>query len=320
MDPLVLSFFAFIAVVLAIVGAYSIYSDIFRKRTRVSQRIDDEFRKRQREHAQKTVLFKNLGVAPSQQALEEDRPVSWRERFVGMVEQSGVNVTPPRLLGISLVLGVGVAAVAFLLRLSPVACALLAGTLAALPILFVMLKRNMRLEKLRGQLPDAFDLMSRVIRAGQTVSQSMLAVADEFQAPIAGEFSYCYEQQNLGLPPEESMRDLARRTGLIEIKIFVLAMLVQQQTGGNLAELLEKLATVVRERLRMSGKIKALTAEGRFQALVLLALPPFMLLIILVMNRNYGQTLLDNPNLLVAMVISEGLGALWIRKIVNFDF
>src|SRR5262249_30341286 len=161
-------------------------------------------------------------------------------------------------------------------------------------------------------------LMSRVIRAGQTMSQALQAVADEFDAPIAAEFSYCYEQQNLGLSPELALRDLARRTGVVEMKIFVLAMLVQQQTGGNLAEMLDKLATLVRERARMQGRIRALTAEGRFQAFVLLGLPPAMLLLLLVVNRNYIQTLFDYPGLLVGMFVADGLGALWIRRIINF--
>ena len=102
--------------------------------------------------------------------------------------------------------------------------------------------RDARIEKLRSQLPEAFDLMARVVRAGQTLGQALLAVADEFPQPISVEFAFCYEQQNLGLPPEVAFRDLARRTGILELKIFVLAVLVQQQTGGNLAELLIKLA------------------------------------------------------------------------------
>jgi tight adherence protein B len=106
----------------------------------------------------------------------------------------------------------------------------------------------------------------------------------------------------------------------MEIKIFVLALLVQQQTGGNLAELLDKLATVIRERFRIRGKISALTAEGRLQAVVLLALPPALLALILVVNRNYGQVLLDRPWLLIGTFCFEVVGALWIRKIINFDF
>jgi tight adherence protein B len=162
--------------------------------------------------------------------------------------------------------------------------------------------------------------MARVIRAGQTMSQALQAVGDEFDPPLAGEFAHCFEQQNLGLPPELALRDLARRTGLLEVKIFVLAVLVQQQTGGNLAELLDKLAVVIRERFKVRGKVRALTAEGRIQAAVLLALPPVMFLIILFLNRGYAQLLLDHPWLLVGVLVTELLGALWIRKIVNFDF
>jgi tight adherence protein B len=171
-----------------------------------------------------------------------------------------------------------------------------------------------------AQLPHAFDLMARVIRTGQTISQSLQAVADEFDPPVAAEFASCFEQQNLGLPLEAALRELGRRTGLLEVRIFVLAVLVQQQTGGNLAEMLDRLASIIRERFRVRGKIRALTAEGRIQALVLLALPPALLLIILVLNRSYGQVLLDHPYLLAGMVVSQALGALWIRKIVHFDF
>ena len=116
------------------------------------------------------------------------------------------------------------------------------------------------------------------------------------------------------------MRDLARRTGLLEIKIFVLALLIQQQAGGNLAELLDNLSAIIRERFRIVGKIRALTAEGRMQAVVLLALPPALFLLILLLNRDYGQVLLDYPWILVATFGCEAIGALWIRKIVNFDF
>jgi tight adherence protein B len=188
------------------------------------------------------------------------------------------------------------------------------------PFLYVWFKRRGRLNKLMAQLPDAFDLMGRVIRAGQTMSQALQAVADEFDAPISAEFAYCYEQQNLGLSPELAMRDLARRTGLLEIKIFVLALLIQQQAGGNLAELLDNLSAIIRERFRILGKIRALTAEGRMQAVVLLALPPALFLLILLLNRDYGQVLLDYPWILVATFGCEAIGALWIRKIVNFDF
>ena len=162
--------------------------------------------------------------------------------------------------------------------------------------------------------------MSRVIRAGQTMAQAIQAVADEFAPPIAGEFAFCFEQQNLGLPPETALRELARRTGLLELKIFVLALLVQQQTGGNLAEMLDNLSIIIRERYRMRGKIQALTAEGRFQAIILLALPPGVFVMMLGLNSEYGAILLKHPPLIWITVISEAIGALWIRKIIHFDY
>src|SRR5262249_55518961 len=190
----------------------------------------------------------------------------------------------------------------------------------AAPLLYAQQKRNARLERLLGQLPDAFDLMGRVVRSGQTMAQALQAVADEFPQPIAGEFNYCYEQQNLGLPTETAMRELATRTGLLEVKIFVLALLVQQQTGGNLAEMLDKLAEVIRDRQRVRGQIRSLTAEGRLQAAILLGLPPAMFLLMLTTNPDYASVLLQYPALLGTTLACEALGALWIRKIVNFDF
>jgi len=311
----------FLSAVLLVVGVYSILSDLyFRDRSRVSKRVDEELCKRQRERVQKSALFKNLGsVAPESEDEDEPRP-SLRHWFETLVEQSGLTLTPQRLLSIMLIGGGALALAAGLVRQSLLTGVVGAVVGAGVPLLYVMHKRKARLDKLMAQLPEAFDLMARVIRAGQTTSQALQTVADEFDAPVADEFSYCYEQQNLGLPPELALRDLVRRTGLMEIKIFVLALLVQQQTGGNLAELLDKLSAIIRERFKIQGKIRSLTAEGRLQALILLILPPALLLFILLVNRGYGQVLLDNPGLLIAMFVAEGLGALWIRKIVNFDY
>jgi tight adherence protein B len=280
--------------------------------------VDNEFRKSQRERARRSAIFKDSQAL----AAEEEEAVGFNPRqwFEALIEQSGLDVAPQRVLLFMAITGAGVGLLGSLLRQS-----LLIGGLAGLmgasaPLLYVAYKRKVRLAKLMAQLPDAFDLMARVIRAGQTVSQALQAVADEFDPPIAAEFAYCYEQQNLGLPPEAALRDLARRTGLLEIKIFVLALLVQQQTGGNLAEILDNLAAVIRERFRIRGKIRALTAEGRLQAIILLALPPLMFVLILFLNRSYGQVLLQHPGLLIGVFVAEFFGALWIRKIVNFDF
>ncbi len=321
MNPVFLSFLTFVAVVTAFAGVYSIVSDVYlRDRSRVSQRVDEEFRKRVRARAQRSMLFKDLRALAAETGLAEEEHPSLKRRFEAMVEQSGLDLTPQKLLVIATCCSLGLGLLGGVVRQNILVAAVGAILGAGLPIYFVKFKRNARSEKLLSQLPDAFDLMSRVIRAGQTMSQALQAVADEFSPPIAGEFAFCYEQQNLGLPPETAFRELARRTGLLELKIFVLAMLVQQQTGGNLSELLDKLSNIIRERYKLRGKIQALTAEGRMQAIVLLGLPPVLFLIMLAMNRSYAGVLLEHPSLIWASLISEAIGGLWIRKIVNFEF
>jgi tight adherence protein B len=319
MSPTLLIVLTFGAGVSAVAGIYSIASDLFlRDRKRVAERITDEFRSRQRERAKKSLLFKDLGRLAAE--ANPDGSPHLRERFEAMIEQSGLDLTAQKLLAIMAVSGLSLGFAGGLIRQSLAVAAALGLVGAVMPLLYVRHKRDARIEKLLSQLPDSFDLMGRIIRAGQTMSQALQAVADEFPDPVSSEFGYCYEQQNLGLPPEAALRDLARRTGLVEIQIFVMALLVQQQTGGNLAELLDKLASLIRERYKIRGQIRTLTAEGRMQASILLALPPALFVILLGMNRDYAMTLFEFPALVGATLACEGIGALWIRKIVNFDF
>jgi tight adherence protein B len=237
-----------------------------------------------------------------------------------MVLQSGMRITTRRLLITSAIAG----PVAGLLgggvfRNVAAGIAFMAIGLAV-PILVVARARHKRQDQLRAQFSDVLELMSRVLRAGQTVSQAMHAVSEEFKPPISFEFVYCYEQQNMGLAPEIAFKDLTQRTGILEIKIFVLAVLVHRQAGGNLAELFDKLSFIVRERFRVRGDIQALTGEGRMQALVLMILPVGLWCALAVLNRSYAMKLFDHPSLVVATLISMLLGAFWVRKIVNFDF
>ncbi len=326
MTPSMISALAALTAITGILAVSQLLSEVLLKdRARVNDRVDTEFLKKKTEAAKKTPLFKNLGQVAAQLADDGAKPTI-RQKFEAMVEQSGVDTTAARVLAIAgtvaVVLGLG----AFLARRSPIDAGLAALVGFVVPIWRVKKARDKRIEKLRSQLSDAFELMARVIRAGQTLGQSMLAVADEFPQPISSEFAYCYEQQNLGLQPEAAFRDLTRRTGVIELKIFVLAVLVQQQTGGNLAELLTKLAGVVRERYLIRGTISTLTAEGRMQGWMLAGLPPLMFVILLVMNREYAlEHFGEDPQvprqwILMGTFGVESLGVLWIRKIVNFDF
>jgi tight adherence protein B len=156
-----------------------------------------------------------------------------------------------------------------------------------------------------------------VIRAGQSVPQSLQAVADSMENPIAGDFETCLKQQNLGLPPEVTFQEMADRCHILELRIFAMAMLIQRQTGGNLSEVLERLATLVRARHKLKQQVRTLTAEGRLQGWTLAVLPFVVFGVMMIVNRPYAEVLFQHVPLLVATVAVMGLGLLWIRKIVN---
>ena len=189
-----------------------------------------------------------------------------------------------------------------------------------LPWWWVYLQFRRRREKYLAQLPAAFDLMARVIRTGQSVPQALLAVADTIDPPIATEFAYCQRQQNLGLSPEVTYSQMADRVDILELQIFVMAMTIQRQCGGNLSDVLDRLANLLRERQRLSSHVRTLTAEGRMQGLTLFCLPFVVFAAIMVVNRAYALTLFDHVPLLIGTGISMAFGMFWIRRIIDIDY
>jgi tight adherence protein B len=312
---------AFAAGFLVVFGINLLMADMREAhRQRIRDRLNEEARLQQLERVRSAMQHRDLYELAAEEAAVVGGHRPLRERLGLLVEQAGVGTRPSQLIAI----GVGLALVCGLcvgfLAGSTLIGILVAPLVVCLPFLWVSRVRARRLTRLQSQLPDAFDLMSRTMRAGQTVSQALQAVADEAGAPLSEEFGYCYDQQNLGMSPEAAMRDLARRTGLLEVKIFVLAVMVHRQTGGNLSELLEKLSHVIRDRYRIQGLIKALTAEGKLQAGVLLCLPFFLIAALFVVNREYIMDLFKYPLIVVCMLGLMGLGAYWMSRIINFDF
>ncbi len=321
MSPIVITLVTFVAGALVVLGVYSLVFDlVLRDRERVSQRLREEFRQNQRKQIQKSAVFKDPGKNLSELAGGTEKALSLPQRLQLLIEQSGLGLSARRLLGIMGATGVGLGVLVGVL--SKVWWAGLAVVPIGLiiPLLFLNIKRKRRLDKLLSQLPDAFELIGRLIRAGQTMGQAFQGVADEFQPPIAAEFAYAQEQQNLGLSPDIALRDLGRRIGLVEMKIFILAILVQRQTGGNLGELIDNLSGIVRERFRIKGKIRVLTAEGRMEAAVLMALPPVVFALIYFLNPGYASLLFEHPKVIWGMAAFMLVGLVWIRRIINFDF
>lgn len=312
---------AFSAGFLLTFGVNLALADIFAAhRQQVRKRLAEKMLLRQKERAEGALVDKEMYGMAAAGLAEFRAKLSLQARLQRLLDESGLLMRPWELVGLCLITGMLAGMLAQAVVGSWVVSAAIAPVAAGLPPLYVLIVHMRRREKLLSQLPDAFDLIARTLRAGQTISHSFEAVAREFSPPIAMEFGYCHDQQDLGLSPEAAMRDLARRTGLLELRVFILVVTVHRQTGGNLAELLEKLANVIRSRYRMRATVKALTAEGRLQGIILLALPPMMLFAMLVLNRPYIMVLFQYPAILIALLCSMIFGALWMRKIVHFDF
>ena len=327
MESLIPTAAMFAIAVVAGMAGLSVFSDLFFKdRSRINRRIDERFRGDLRKKVERSSAFQNLNQPENASNKKTGAFARVRENMLVTIEQSGVSLTFEKLMLLCACAAGGVFIVATILAGHPVIGVIFAPVGFAIPVFVVRRKRTSRLDKMRAQLPDAFDLIARSVRAGNTFWQGMLSVAQEFEQPIAAEMAYCHELQNFGVPSDVALQELSRRCGLVEMRILVEALTVQQQTGGSLGEILDKLAHTVRERFRIWGKIKTLTAEGRIQAVFLVAMAPIMLAGMLFLNYDFFRVLVDIewhgiPSIwLVVMAFGELLGWMWIRKIVNFDF
>jgi tight adherence protein B len=189
-----------------------------------------------------------------------------------------------------------------------------------LPLFWLTMRRRRRLRKFGKQLPDALELIARALRAGHSLGSGFHLVSTEMAAPIGVEFQRCYEEQNLGIPLDESLKNMTDRVPNLDLKFFCTALVLQRQTGGDLAEILDKIGGLVRERFRIWGQVQALTGEGRLSGIVLLALPPVLFATVYYLNPEYVMVLFTDPigkKMLAGGVVMQLLGALVIRKIVN---
>jgi len=238
------------------------------------------------------------------------------------IEQSGVNITVANFLMMTIGIGVGASFLSFMVIPGKLALSapLVGGMLAMLPYGFIWFKRSRRLKKFANQLPQALDLMSQAMRAGQSLPAGIQLVGQQVDDPLGPEFHTAYEQQNLGSTIVDSLEQMCDRIPDLDLRFFATAVMLQRQTGGDLAEILDKIGRLVRERMQIKGMIQALTGEGRISGSVLLAMPPILFLVMLKLNYKYIMKLFEEPmghQMLAGAIVMQIVGALWIKKIIN---
>jgi tight adherence protein B len=191
---------------------------------------------------------------------------------------------------------------------------------ASIPFVFLGIMRNRRIAKFNAGLPDSIDMIARSLRAGHSMVAAISIVAEHAVEPVSSEFAEVFRKQNFGLPLRDALTDLLERVPSQDLRVLVTAILVQKDTGGNLAEILDRTVRVIRERLRIQGEIRTHTAQGRLTGWILCALPVVMLVLINMVNPGYSDVLFHDPfgrELLYAGVVLLALGAFVIRQIVN---
>lgn len=201
------------------------------------------------------------------------------------------------------------------------AIAVLIGVLfGAMPFLYLISLRQKRMEKFQEQLPDALDLMARALRAGHAFSGGMKMVAEEFDDPLGTEFRKTIDEINFGVGVDLAMKNLVLRVDCPDLQFFVVSVIIQRETGGNLAEILEKIALLVRERFKLYGKIRSLAAEGKLSAVILLALPPVMAMYFVVVQPEYVGLLISDPigiAMIVGALIMMALGTYVMKRMIE---
>lgn len=190
----------------------------------------------------------------------------------------------------------------------------------SMPLMWILLRRRSRFKKFAKQLPDALELVGRALRSGHSLASGMHVVVQEMPMPVSTEFAYVYESQNLGIPIEQALKDMLRRMPNLDLKFFVTSVVIQRQTGGDLAEILDKISHIIRERFKILGQVQALTGEGRISGIVLMALPIALFFVVYYLNPDYVMLLFTDPlgrKMIAGAAVLQVLGAVAIKKIVN---
>ncbi|REJ67278.1 MAG: secretion protein [Planctomycetota bacterium] len=237
-----------------------------------------------------------------------------------LFEQADTSLTATRFFAISGMVAAAAAVTPLAAGLHPGLAPVFAVLGGVLPLFWLMFRRGRRMKKFAAQLPDALELIARALRAGHSLGSGFQLVADEMSEPISKEFQRAFDEQNLGVSLDESLDSMTDRMPNLDLKFFCTAVVLQRQTGGDLAEILDKIGHLIRERFRIWGQVQALTGEGRLSGIVLLALPPALFVAVWKLNPDYVSVLFTDPmgkQMLIGGIVMQVLGALVIRKIVN---
>jgi tight adherence protein B len=244
-------------------------------------------------------------------------------KLQAQIQQAGLDWSVGKLvlaMAVAAIVGAVLGLRFKILLVTWLSCAAAALVLGSLPYFYVLRKRASRLNLFEEQFPEALDFVARAMRAGHAFAVSLEMLAEESPEPLSREFRQVFNEQNLGAPIDVALKNLAARMPLLDVSFFVSAVMLQKETGGNLSEILTKLAYVIRERFKLKGQVKAASAHGRVTGLILTIMPVVLMFALLAIAPGYLQSMAKDPDgkwLIVGAITGQFLGYYFIRRIIN---
>lgn len=310
----------FVAVVLAIEGAYQWWNA---RHGSAARRIEARIRAMS---AGGNVQQERLSIL-KKRMLDESKPfdrlllrVPRVQALDLVIQQSGLDWTLPKLITLSAMFAAFTWLAMSLARLPQLAVLPVALFAGCVPMMYVMRRRARRMRKLERQLTDICDMIARALRSGHSFTSTLGMVGDEFPDPMGGEFRVTFDEVNYGVSLHDALMNLTTRVPVQDLRYFVIAVLIQRETGGNLAELLDSIAALIRERFKLFDKVRVLSAEGRLSAWILGLLPFGTAAVMALLNREFLSVLWEDPagiRMVGTMLVSMMFGLFWIRRIVR---
>jgi tight adherence protein B len=243
-------------------------------------------------------------------------------RLARLIEQTGARTTPSGVAIISLALAAIIGMAASWLVPQPFVAPVAALAAGISPFVWLLHRRSSRLKNFEEHFPEALDLLARAIRSGQAFQTALGMVGDELPDPVGPEFKKTFDQQNFGLPLRDALNEMSVRIPILDVRFFVTAVMIQRDTGGNLSEILENLAHVVRERFKIRRQVRVHTAHGRFTGYVLMALPAALAVALSFINPEHMQLLFHEKmgqTMLMGAVVMQAIGYVWIRNVIKIE-
>src|SRR5579862_8784164 len=322
MPAALMAVLVFLLVALAVFAAVSLLDQRSAQARLIKERLANERKTPERAVEEEMALLRDeqLSRIPAIDTLL--RRSSRVTEIQKMLTQGGLSMRAGNFLGLSALAGIVATVVAYMVsnRVEVAWVALLVGFM--LPYSYASFRRNQRFEKFEELFPEAIDTLARAVRAGHAFTTALEMITNEVAEPVSGEFRQLYEEQKFGMPVRDALINLTERMPLVDVKFFVTAVMLQRETGGNLAEILDNLSYVIRERFKIMRQVRVYTAQGRLTMVLLMALPPTIVLIMQLLNPGFIRPLFVDPighALIVGGITLQTLGYFFIRKIIRIQ-